>query len=201
MRWIAIGGSSTSTALPSTSGPGSVTNCWVATSTPCGRNYTAPNCIAALQAALDDWHQPPARSDGSRSPARRSNSHVVASGNGAAVYFRDVSAQRRMEREFRERSEALTFAERSAGIGVWDVDIATEMLRGTAQFFRIMGLEPTTEPVSIETDAAATLSGRPRAGCPGIPRHHRQGRQRLRSGIPHPSPGRPDTLDLRAADT
>ena len=45
----------------------------------------------------------------------------------------------------------LTLAEASVGIGVWDLDLATGMLRGTAQFFRIMGLEPTTEPVPIET--------------------------------------------------
>jgi PAS domain S-box-containing protein len=51
---------------------------------------------------------------------------------------------------FRER-EILALAEASAGIGAWDLDLTTGMLRGTAQFFRIMGLEPTTEPVPIET--------------------------------------------------
>ena len=50
----------------------------------------------------------------------------------------------------RER-EILALAEASAGIGAWDLDLTTGMLRGTAQFFRIMGLEPTTEPVPIET--------------------------------------------------
>ena len=55
---------------------------------------------------------------------------------------------------FRERDELLSLAEASAGIGIWDFDVAAGMLRGTAQFFRIMGLEPTTEPVSIEVTRA-----------------------------------------------
>ncbi len=48
-------------------------------------------------------------------------------------------------------ADALALAERSAGIGVWSIDLATGQVRATAQFFRIMGLEPTREPVPIET--------------------------------------------------
>jgi PAS domain S-box-containing protein len=47
--------------------------------------------------------------------------------------------------------EALALAERSAGIGVWSIDLTTGRVRGTAQFFRIMGLEPTTDSVPVET--------------------------------------------------
>jgi PAS domain S-box-containing protein len=50
---------------------------------------------------------------------------------------------------FRER-EILALTE-AAGIGAWDLDVTTGMLRGSALFFRIMGLEPTAEPVPIET--------------------------------------------------
>jgi PAS domain S-box-containing protein len=50
-----------------------------------------------------------------------------------------------------DRGEILALAERSAEIGIWDVDLATNMTRGTPQFFRIMGLPPTAEPVPIET--------------------------------------------------
>ena len=45
----------------------------------------------------------------------------------------------------------LALAEASAGMGAWDIDLITGLLRGTARFFRIMGLNPTTEPVPIET--------------------------------------------------
>jgi PAS domain S-box-containing protein len=46
--------------------------------------------------------------------------------------------------------EILALAEECAGIGTWDIDLTTGLLRGTPQFFRIMGLEPSTEPVPIE---------------------------------------------------
>jgi PAS domain S-box-containing protein len=47
--------------------------------------------------------------------------------------------------------DALALAEQSAGIGVWSIDLTTGMVRGTAQFFRIMGLEPTGDQVPVET--------------------------------------------------
>jgi len=46
--------------------------------------------------------------------------------------------------------DALTLAEQSAGIGVWSIDLKTGLVRGTAQFFRIMGLEPTGDQVPVE---------------------------------------------------
>jgi PAS domain S-box-containing protein len=50
-----------------------------------------------------------------------------------------------------EQEEILSLAEESAGIGVWDHEIATGITRGTPQFFRIMGLDPTLQSVPIET--------------------------------------------------
>src|SRR5688572_26533008 len=46
--------------------------------------------------------------------------------------------------------EFLELAERSAGVGDWDVELETGLARGRQQFFRIMGLEPTDRPVPIE---------------------------------------------------
>lgn len=50
-----------------------------------------------------------------------------------------------------QREEILELAERSAGIGVWDIDMETGMLLGRPQLFRLMGLEPTSGPVPIDT--------------------------------------------------
>ena len=47
-------------------------------------------------------------------------------------------------------SEFLELAEASAGIGVWDVDLATGMVRGRPQFFRLMGLDPDIGTVHID---------------------------------------------------
>ena len=68
----------------------------------------------------------------------------------AASQVRDLAVAG-TARAFRESDEILALAEASAGMGAWDLDLATGLLRGTMQFFRIMGLEPTTEPVPIET--------------------------------------------------
>lgn len=77
--------------------------------------------------------------------------------DGVWVRFRDVRARQAMEQLLRERDDILTMAERSAGIGVWDVDLATGMLRGTRQFWRIMGLPEIDHAVSIETTRALRL--------------------------------------------
>ena len=49
-----------------------------------------------------------------------------------------------------EGAEFLELAEASAGIGVWDMDLATGMVRGRPQFFRLMGLDPGVEQVPID---------------------------------------------------
>src|SRR5581483_5720321 len=69
----------------------------------------------------------------------------------AQIYVRNADERARTERALREREHLLTLAERSAGIGIWDTDLATAMSSGTEQFFRIMGLEPVAYPVPIET--------------------------------------------------
>jgi len=45
--------------------------------------------------------------------------------------------------------DTLALAEQSAGVGVWSIDLTSGMVRATAQFFHIMGIEPTRELVPI----------------------------------------------------
>ena len=70
---------------------------------------------------------------------------------GLAVFFRDITERRKTEKALIERSELLNLAEQTAEIGVWDIDLDTGMVRGTPQFFRILGIEPTDQPVPITT--------------------------------------------------
>jgi PAS domain S-box-containing protein len=70
---------------------------------------------------------------------------------GLAVFFRDITERRQTEKALLERGELISLAEQTAEIGVWDIDLDAGTVRGTPQFFRIMGLEPTDQPVSIET--------------------------------------------------
>ncbi len=56
-----------------------------------------------------------------------------------------------LEQQLRERDELLTMAEHAAGIGVWDIDLESQTVRGTPQFWRVMGLPPTDRALPIET--------------------------------------------------
>lgn len=42
----------------------------------------------------------------------------------------------------------LALAEESAGIGIWDTDLRTDMVRATPTFFRLMGLPVSVEPIA-----------------------------------------------------
>ena len=69
---------------------------------------------------------------------------------GLSVFFLDIGQRLRLEESLRDRNDVLTLAEISAGIGVWDSDLRTQMVYGTPQFFRLHGLEPTSEPVPFD---------------------------------------------------
>ena len=79
---------------------------------------------------------------------------------GSPVDPADTDTQRYrqfLESELRDRSEKLALAEASAGVGIWDIDIAAQTVRGTEQFFRLMGLPPTDRPVPIDTIRALRI--------------------------------------------
>ena len=71
--------------------------------------------------------------------------------SGILIWFRETSDNPLVPAEGDEPHVALDLAESSSGIGVWDVDLKTQTVRGTEQFFRIVGLPPTTHAVSMET--------------------------------------------------
>src|SRR4051812_45650256 len=56
-----------------------------------------------------------------------------------------------LEQQLRERDDLLTMAEHAAGIGVRDIDLKEQTVRGTSQFWRVMGLPPTDQALPIET--------------------------------------------------
>ncbi|HYD04842.1 MAG TPA: PAS domain-containing protein, partial [Reyranella sp.] len=56
----------------------------------------------------------------------------------------------RLQRALHEAQELLSLAEQSAGIGIWDRDVDSNLMRGTPTFWRLMGLEPRAGPVPME---------------------------------------------------
>ena len=75
--------------------------------------------------------------------------------------------------QLKDRDALLTMAEESAGIGIWNIDLPTETVRGTPQFWRIYGLPPTDEALPIEVTRI------------------------IRDGVPHPTGGWKNPLAIR----
>src|SRR6185295_215674 len=63
-----------------------------------------------------------------------------------------------LQQELRVRDEQLRLAE-AAGIGVWDIDVASDTVRGNAEYFRILGLEPTDKAVPMAVARALRVAG------------------------------------------
>jgi PAS domain S-box-containing protein len=81
----------------------------------------------------------------------------------------------RLLQALQEAQELLTLAEQSAGIGIWDRDVGSNLMRGTPTFWRLMGLEPRFGPVPMEVvravrhpeDAARIVEGFEQASARG----------------------------------
>ena len=70
----------------------------------------------------------------------------------------------RLAQALKESHELLALAEQSAGIGIWDTDLATDMVRATPTFFRIMGLPVRRSRCLTTSFAPCAIPTMPR-GC------------------------------------
>ena len=146
-----IGGSFTSIAAPRTFGVTAAMDLLGRSMLEAFPAFPGSELHAAHVAAMASGERCADRNHFDRHSALLSSSIFAPPPWGLAVFFRDITERRRTERALRERSELLSLAEQTAEIGVWDIDLATNTVRGTPQFFRIMGLEPSDQPMSIET--------------------------------------------------
>jgi signal transduction histidine kinase len=65
--------------------------------------------------------------------------------HGVSVFGRDVTEQRRAERELAHREAELAEAQRIAHVGSFTLDAVTGAVTWSAEMFRILGLEPADE--------------------------------------------------------
>ncbi|MGE4080561.1 MAG: PAS domain S-box protein [Reyranella sp.] len=87
--------------------------------------------------------------------------------NGANPLAPDGEDPQRLAQALSQSHAKLTLAEQSAGIGIWDTDLATDLCRATPIFFRLMGLPPSEGPfpndkvraVRHPEDAAKVVDG------------------------------------------
>lgn len=93
-----------------------------------------------------------------------------------SFFTTDTDDPRDLGTALRERYDLLALAEQSAGIGIWDRDLATDLVRATPTFFRLMGLEPSAVPVHADViravrhpdDAPKVIEGFERSLAEGV---------------------------------
>src|SRR5262245_59753826 len=63
-----------------------------------------------------------------------------------------------LQEELKVRDDQLRLAE-AAGIGMWDIDIASDTVRGNARYCQTLGLEPTDEAIPMPLVRALRVEG------------------------------------------
>ncbi|HET6184308.1 MAG TPA: PAS domain-containing protein [Acetobacteraceae bacterium] len=66
----------------------------------------------------------------------------IAGASGVAVYFRDITARKLAEHRLRASEEHLRLAQEAGGIGTWERSVATGVMLGSEQMYRLLGREP-----------------------------------------------------------
>lgn len=66
----------------------------------------------------------------------------------------NITVRRKAEEGLRTSEARMRLAARAAGIGFWELDLATGQVRGSPEYFALFGLEATSEPVPVERISA-----------------------------------------------
>ena len=103
--------------------------------------------------SIDHYETVRKRKDGSLvsislavSPIRNKEGVII----GASKIARDITPSKFAQTELNRNKELLEQAEELAGIGSWSMDLKTNKSYWSKQMFRLFGLEPATQPPSIE---------------------------------------------------
>lgn len=91
------------------------------------------------------------RSDGSRFPVELQGRSIRYADQSVRITaIRDLSDQHRIEEALREKESTLAASERVGQLGSWEWVPATEEVRWSEGLFRIYGLPPRDEPVTLD---------------------------------------------------
>ena len=77
-------------------------------------------------------------------PLRDETGEIV----GVVGTVTDITEHKRREQQLRESEAFLAQAEELANMGSWELDVETQTMKWSAHFYRMLGLEPETAPLS-----------------------------------------------------
>ncbi|HEX8236000.1 MAG TPA: EAL domain-containing protein [Abditibacteriaceae bacterium] len=75
---------------------------------------------------------------------------VVPLDDGVAITIKDISEEKRSLRALQKREQQLSEAQQIAHIGSWDADSNTGVIKWSDESYRIYGLEPQSEELSVD---------------------------------------------------
>jgi PAS domain S-box-containing protein len=124
---------------------------------------------ALAKGSLDDVTARIERADGSSVILEGSVVSQMINGEnvGFLGFARDVTERRGAEEELRRTEERLAEAQRLAKIGTWELDLETERLWWSDESYRIFGLRPSHEQLTLD-DSMRFVAEEDRPKIPGI---------------------------------
>ena len=83
-------------------------------------------------------------------PGRWIDLHAYPSLEGVSVFFRDITERKSVELALQRSMKYLQLAQEAAGVGTWELDIATGELTWSPELYRLFGVDPSLSKAALQ---------------------------------------------------
>jgi two-component system NarL family sensor kinase len=112
-----------------------------------GRNHQEVLGVPAADASRGNIRRALAEGTGVETPSlihsgRWIDLHAYPSSEGVSVFFRDITERKAVELALQRSMKYLQLANEAAGIGTWELDVATGELTWSPELYQLFGIDP-----------------------------------------------------------